>query len=228
MARFDSPEINSKPFHFKLAVGSDSSNQISINKNKKSERDNALRFSAAMSLGHGFEARLVDNGETQASLKYQIYGAPLEEKGVGNVSLASSVGYIWAKRDENANKQYNDWSMEQKSYDLSLIAGYRLSSEALLYGSVFYQNGDVDGTYYLLEGYDSVHNETTHVGCGRDKTCIKGNFSDKGRAYGVSLALEYELLTWLALTGEVVHHRADWFERTNNETAANLNVEFRF
>lgn len=228
MARFDSPEVNSQPFHFNITAGSDSSNQIAINKNKKSERDNTLRFSAVMTLGKGFEARFVDNGENQVSLKYQMLGAPLEQKKTGNLSLAGSLGYIWAKRSESPTKQYNDWSMEQKSYDLSLIAGYRLNRQAILYGSVFYQNGDVDGKYYLFEHYDVEQNVTINEGCGWNKTCVASYFSDKGNAYGLSLALEYEVLTWLAVTGEVVHHRAEWFERTNNETGAHFNVEFRF
>ncbi|MFY8352302.1 hypothetical protein AAEU29_17305 [Pseudoalteromonas sp. SSM20] len=228
MARFNSPEVNSHPFNFKLAVGSDTSNEISINNSKKADRDSALRFSAAMTLSHGFEARYVDNGEQQLSLKYQWLGSPEEEKQSGNVSLATSVGYIYSKRNKSASRVDNNWSLEQKSYDLSLIAGYRFNKQTLMYGSVFYQDGDIDGKYYLLESYDDVNHEQVNQGCGYDKTCVGARFSDTGKAYGASLALEYEFLTWLVLTGEIVHHRADWFNRSNNETGANVNLEFRF
>lgn len=238
MARFNSPEVHSQPFNFKLAVGTDTSNEISINNTKKADRDSALRFSAAMTLSHGFEARYVYNGEQQLSLKYQWLGAPEEEKQSGNFSLATIAGYILSerkdvvyihsKRKESDTRAYNNWSLEQKSYDLSLIAGYRFNGQTLMYGSVFYQDGDIDGKYYLTESYDDVNNEQINPGCGYDRTCVGSHFTDKGKAYGASLALEYEFLTWLVLTGELVHHKADWFNRSNNETGANVNLEFRF
>jgi hypothetical protein len=65
---------------------------------------------------------------------------------------------------------------------------------------------------------------------------IKKNLSDKlavglssgvSKA-GVSIALEYAFTHWFAITGEAVYKSMNWFDRSESETAANVNFEFRF
>ncbi len=228
MARFNSPEVHSDAFNFKLALGTDTANSISLDRAEKADDDIALRVSAAMSLGNGFEARYVSNGEDKLSVKYQWLGAPLEQKLPGNVSLATSLGFIHSDRRESASHDSNNWQLKQQAVDLSLIAGYRLSDTILTYGSVFYQNGKIDGTYYLTERYDADVGDYIDHGCDIERRCVSSHFSDNGDAFGVSLTMEYEISRWLVVSGEVVYHQANWFNRNNSETGANVNLEFVF
>lgn len=80
MARFDSSEVNSEAFNFKVTVGTDSSNEIPRSKEIETSESSFYRVSAAMSLGNGWEVKYSTSGEEKLGIKYQFYGAPLEEK----------------------------------------------------------------------------------------------------------------------------------------------------
>jgi hypothetical protein len=232
MARFDSSEVNSQPFKFKLAGTSDKIHIISDESQPSDDIKEAtgeLGYSVAMTLGHGVELKYSQTNDIaqKYGLKYQFYGAPLEEKVVGNVSLATDIKYVTSDRWKNLDSG-NRWELEQKYLDLALIGGYRIGPQALLYGSVFYQKGDVDGQYELREYVDPDTDIKLNEGCGIEIDCITSQFDDDGYGYGVNLAFEYEVWSWFAITGELVYHNANWFNRSQSETASNVSLEFRF
>jgi hypothetical protein len=214
-------------------MGSDTKNVITIDQTEEPLKESTVRYSAAMTLGGGFEARYTVSEDTEVGLKYQFYGAPLEEKVVGNISLATSLGYSQDKQTSNGNTLFGStrdegFELKYRHADIALISGYRLSANALIYGSVFFQKGDVEGSYKLIEYYDSAIDMTVNEGCGISRDCFTTGISDNGHAYGANLALEYEIWRWFAITGEVVYHKANWFDRSNAETTGNVNLEFRF
>lgn len=92
-----------------------------------------------------------------------------------------------------------------------------------MYGSVFYQDGDLDG-----EILGRASSEQTSQACAGDNICQIESFEGSGQGYGANIGLEYEVTSWFVVAGEVVYHHAKWFDRTNSETAANVNLEFRF
>ena len=208
MARFESPEVHNEAFNFKVAIGSEKTNDINIDNSKKNSKTKATRLSAAMSLSHGFEINTVyDFDRNKVSLKYQWLGASLEQSNAKNYSLATSVGR-WTFNDSgySDNTKYRSWDLYQEVIDLAIIGGYRIDDKTLLYSSLFYQTGDIEGTI----------------------TSSNTPFTDDGYGIGLSLAVEYQLFTWLAITGELVHHKNEWFNKNNSETGINANVEFRF
>ena len=234
MARFDSPEIHSKPFKFKLAVGTDTSNEIPLLESESTSKGSSARGSVAMTLGYGVEIKYAQNGDDKLAVKYQLLGASLEEKIPGNFAMAVSLGYIRSSRskiypyvvensDDQAELVKQSWKLKHNTYDAALIAGYRLNKQVLLYGSVFYQDGDIKGKIYLTpKEFLSYDQCTPSSGCSIER------FGGSGKGYGANLGLEYEILPWLVFAGEVVHHNAKWFNRSNNESAANIGLEFRF
>lgn len=237
MARFDSSEVDSNAFKFKLSVGSDSSNSIPRSDKEKADKGSSARVSAAMTLGHGVEIKYSNNGDDKYGIKYQFYGAPLEEKLTGNVSLATSLSYIRSSRwdtyggytdtplSDDTSPVYNDyeWGLQHDTYDVALIGGYRVNPQTLLYGSLFYQDGDIKGEIRAR----AIRNVPTDE-CPEGQKCVVEYINSDGKAYGLNLGLEYEIKRWFVVTGEVVYHHAKWFERSNGETAANVNLEFRF
>ncbi|MEO2267424.1 outer membrane beta-barrel protein [Pseudoalteromonas sp. YIC-656] len=231
MARFDSSEVNSEAFNFKLSVGSDSSNQIPLAEIEKTDKGSSLRLSAAMTLGNGFEIKYSNSGEDKIGIKYQLFGAPLEQKAAGNVSLATSLSYIRSERDDynpssslSVNPAFSQWwELEQQALDVALISGYRFNERLLMYGGLFYQDGDVEG-----EIRSALSTEVSPQRCTESDICQIEYFGGDGKGYGANLGLEYEFTSWFVVAAEVVYHHAKWFDRTNSETAANLNLEFRF
>lgn len=234
MARFDSPEVHSKPFKFKIAVGTDTSNDIPMLESERASEGSSSRVSAAMTLGYGVEIKYTDNGDDKFGIKYQLLGAPLEEKVAGNFSLAASLGYIHSSRsesypylietpDDQDELVERSWKLKHDTYDAALIGGYRLHKQVLLYGSVFYQEGDIKGKIYLTPR--SVY---SYEECTPSTNCSIEQFGGSGKSYGANLGLEYEILPWLVIAAEAVHHKAKWFKRSNDESAVNVGVEFRF
>ena len=234
MARFDSPEVHSKPFKFKIAVGTDTSNDIPMLESEPASEGSTTRVSVAMTLGYGVEIKYTNNDDDKYGIKYQLFGAPLEEKVTGNFSLAASLAYIHSSRREsypylfeNSDEQdelvQRSWKLNHNTYDAALIGGYRLHKQVLLYGSVFYQEGDIKGKIYLTPPSLNAYEE-----CNASTNCSIEQFGGSGKSYGANLGLEYEILPWLVIAGEVVHHKAKWFKRSNAESAVNAGVEFRF
>jgi len=58
--------------------------------------------------------------------------------------------------------------------------------------------------------------------------CLDFSADYDGHNAGVSIALEYAFTHWFAITGEAVYKSMNWFDRSESETAANVNFEFRF
>ncbi len=88
---------------------------------------------------------------------------------------------------------------------------------------MFYQDGDIKGEVRATARRNVPADE-----CPQDTVCVIEYLQSEGKGYGVNLGLEYEVKPWFVVVGEVVYHHANWFERSNNETAANVNFEFRF
>ena len=233
MARFDSPEVSRKPFKVKLAVGTDSQNEIPLATDESANMSHITRLSAAMALGYGVELKYSYAEASKLSIKYQLLGAPLDEKLPGNVSLAASVAFIHASPsdryilnseiyDPEAELYKRNWKSTHKTLDFALIGGHRITNAALLYGSLFYQDGDVRGQTYItprdIENYSL---------CDDNDPCIIEYFNSDGKAYGANLGLEYEIKPWFVISGELVHHKAQWFDRNSSQTGANVNFEFR-
>lgn len=237
VARFDSSEVYAEPFNVKLSVGTNTSNQISIDALESPESNSAARLSAAVSLGNGFEAKYEANVDGEAddqkfSVKYQFYGAPSEASEEGNVSLAASLGYVDASQRGASGGYFSQsgysWDADNRSVDLAIIGGYRWTPQLLIYGSLYYQSGELSGSNYLRE-YTSSTGEVINPGCtGRVANCIVSTFEEDGDNIGANVALEYSWTNWLAITGEVAVNKAEWFDRDNTQTAANVNIEFRF
>lgn len=234
MARFDSPEVNSKPFKVKLSVGTDTQNEVPLATDEAANMSHITRLSAAMAIGYGVELKYSHAESSKFGIKYQLLGAHLEEKLPGNVSLAASFAFIHASPsdryildseiyDLEADLYKRNWKSTHKTLDYALIGGYRITNSALLYGSLFYQDGDVSGKTYItprdIENYSL---------CDENDPCVIEYFNSDGKAYGANLGLEYQIKPWFVISGELVHHKARWFNRNSNQTGANVNFEFRF
>ena len=232
MARFDSPEVHSDPFHLKLSVGYDSSNNINVDKQTNNGDGGALRASAAMSLGKGFEVNYTGyldwESSKKFSLKYQWLGLPLEQSTTGNYSLATSIGrYTFTNSGFSEKQEQGRWDLEQKATDIAIIGGYRLNEDILLYSSLFYQKGQINGAYQPTPPPVLHTDKTVNTLCEKTTHCVLP-FDSNGHSFGLSFAVEYQVIDWLALTGEFVHHKSKWFDRNNTESAINLNAELRF
>ncbi|MEC4087589.1 hypothetical protein [Pseudoalteromonas rubra] len=223
-ARFASPEVNKSPFHLSLSLSTDTLNVIPLNTTEYVTDDSHLRAAAELSLGNGFELGWAAGGEGKYSLKYQFYGNSREEASSGDVSHAVSISYVSGDDSgvEAGNyiggTAYNNahWEFDKNAIDVALISGYRLTPELLLYGSVFYQDGDIDGRYYI------PNSSTCKTKCKTDP------INSDGKNYGVSLALEYTFTRNLFGTLEVTQHHADWFNRSQSKSTANFNLGYRF
>ncbi|QTL35462.1 hypothetical protein [Pseudoalteromonas viridis] len=223
-ARFASPEVNRSPFHLSMALSTDTLNVIPMDTSDDLTDDSHLRAAAELSLGYGFEFGWAAGGEGKYNLKYQFYGKGREEASSGDISHAVSIGYV--SGDDSGveagnyigNREYNKshWKFDKNAIDIALISGYRMTPELLLYGSVFYQNGEIDGHYYIPD-YSSC-----------TRTCKTDPINSDGNNYGVSLALEYAFTRHLFGTLEVTRHHADWFNRTQSKSTANINIGYRF
>lgn len=224
MARFDSPEVNKAPFKLSMSLGTDTSNVVALKTNDEATEDSHLRAAAELSLGHGFELGWAAGGEGKYSLKYQFYGKGREQASSGDISLAMSIGYVSGDDSgvEAGNyvglQEYNKshWEFDKNAIDVALISGYRFTPDLLLYGSVFYQDGEIDGRYYIKDP------GLCTTGCKTDP------IHSDGKNYGVSVALEYAFTRNVFGTLEATLHQADWFDRTKSESSANLNVGYRF
>lgn len=234
MARFDSPEVNSKAFKVKLAVGTDTQNEVPLANDESTNMSHITRLSAAIALGHGIELKYSYAEANRIGVKYQILGAPSEENLSGNVSLAATFAYIHSSPSDRyvldsevyaseANLYKRNWKSTNTTLDYALIGGYRITSTTLLYGSLFYQDGDARGQTYItprdIENYSL---------CNENDPCVIEHFSSDGKAFGANLGLEYQIKPWFVISGELVHHNAQWFNRRSNQTGANVNFEFRF
>ncbi|KZN65927.1 hypothetical protein N473_10185 [Pseudoalteromonas luteoviolacea CPMOR-1] len=226
--RLDSPEVHSQPFHVKLAIGLDKGQPIPIGNAPLKSNDTGLFVSGEMSLGAGFSAKYQTGKAVKATLKYQFSGQHAETSQAGNVSHAITLGYlsdhesgVESKEESNLSPATSRaWDLDHDLIDIAWITGYRLSEETLLYGSVFYQTGEIDGTYY----------RTTYNGCGEQYAaeCTLNHFSDDGSAFGVSLSLEYAFTKSFLGSFEVVHSRSNWFNRNEDDTLVNGNFIYQF
>ncbi|MDK9682297.1 hypothetical protein [Pseudoalteromonas shioyasakiensis] len=241
MARFESPEINSDPFHFRATVGTDTSKIIAKDTSESTSTSTAITTSMSMTLGYSTELTVGagiggDHDYEKYAIKHQFYGSPLESAVEKNFSMAVSLGYI---RSEDAgygtllagnyDDDTYDWDLSHDTYDIALISGYRLSSKALLYGSIFYQKGTIDVDYTQMY-YRTEEGDVFLSGACSDtpEQCLDFSADYDGHNAGVSIALEYAFTHWFAITGEAVYKSMNWFDRSESETAANVNFEFRF
>jgi len=104
MARFESPEINSDPFHFRATVGTDTSKIIAKDTSESTSTSTAITTSMSMTLGYSTEFTVGagiggDHDYEKYAIKHQFYGSPLESAVEKNFSMAVSLGYI---RSEDA------------------------------------------------------------------------------------------------------------------------------
>ncbi|MDK1288685.1 hypothetical protein [Pseudoalteromonas umbrosa] len=226
--RLDSPEVHSQPFNVKLAIGLDKGQPIPIGDSPLKSNDTGLYVSGEMSLGAGFSAKYQTGKAVKATLKYQLSGQHAETAQAGNLSHAITIGYLsdhesGVESKEQSNLLPSDnraWELDHDLIDIAWVTGYRLSEDTLLYGSVFYQTGDIDGTYY----------RTTYEGCNEQHAaeCALSHFSDDGSAYGLSLSLEYAFTKRFLGSLEVVHSRSNWFNRNEDDTLINGNIIYQF
>ncbi|AOT06915.1 hypothetical protein [Pseudoalteromonas luteoviolacea] len=223
--RLDSPEVHSQPFNVKLAIGSDKGRSIPIDDSPLGSNEAGHYASAEMSLGGGFSAKYQVGKAVKGSIKYQLSGQNAETAQAGNISHAITLGYLTdhesgREKGKNDDSPSRDWELDHDLIDVAWITGYRLSEDFLVYGSVFYQFGEIDGAYY-----------STYIeGCGESRApeCVQSRFSDDGSAYGLSLSVEYAITKHFLYSLEVSHSRTNWFNRNENDTLVNGNITYQF
>ncbi|MCF6439996.1 hypothetical protein L1077_11180 [Pseudoalteromonas luteoviolacea] len=223
--RLDSPEVHSEPFHFKLALGLDKGQPIPKGDAPLGSNDTGLFINAETTLGGGFSAKYQIGKAIKATLKYQLFGQHAETAQTGNISHAVTLGYLTDTETGLETKYPNkytpeldkDWKLTQDLIDIAWITGYRLSPDALLYGSIFYQTGDIDGAYYNTRCKDNYAPE-----------CAQSYFIDDGSAFGLSISLEYAFTKYFLGSIEAVHSRSNWFNRNEDDTLVNGKLTFQF
>ncbi|ESP92661.1 MULTISPECIES: hypothetical protein [Pseudoalteromonas] len=226
--RLDSPEVHSQPMKVKMAIGLDKGQPIPISDSPLGSNDTGVYASLEMSLGGGFAAKVQTGKALKTTLKYQFSGQHAESAQAGNVSHAITLAYL---TDEESGTDFEtgeyinedskrDWKLDHDLIDIAWITGYRLSPEALLYGSIFYQTGEIDGTYY----------RSTFGGCAERHApeCAQSTFSDDGSAYGLSVSFEYAFTKSFLGSLELVHSRSNWFNRNEDDTLVNGNLIYQF
>ncbi|KID55079.1 hypothetical protein JF50_25050 [Pseudoalteromonas luteoviolacea] len=223
--RLDSPEVHSQPFNVKLAVGTDKGRSIPIDGTPLGSDELGYYASIEMSLGSGFSAKYQEGKAVKGAIKYQFAGQHAETAQAGNISHAITLGYLTdhesgREKGKNDSSHSTKWELDHDLIDIAWITGYRLSEEVLIYGSAFYQFGDIDGAYY----------RTNLKGCieSRVPECVLSHFSDDGSAYGLSVSVEYAITQSLLYSIEVSHSRTNWFNRNENDTLVNGNITYQF
>ncbi|KZN52096.1 hypothetical protein [Pseudoalteromonas luteoviolacea] len=221
--RLDSPEVHSQPFNVKLAIGTDKGRPIPIGDAPLESNESDFYASAEMSLGGGFSAKYQVGKAVKWSVKYQFSGQHAETAQAGNISHAIAVGYLSDQesgygeyKNHNSATIRGDWELDHDFIDIAWITGYRFSEDALIYGSAFYQFGEIDGAFY-----NSCSGPHT-------PECAQNHFSDDGSAYGLSVAVEYALTRYFLYSMEVSHSRFNWFNRNENDTLVNGNFIYQF
>ncbi|MCG7546559.1 hypothetical protein [Pseudoalteromonas sp. Of7M-16] len=226
--RFDNPEVHGQPLNVKMAIGLDEGQPITISDASRESDDIDGYASLEVSLGGGFAAKVQTGKALKTTLIYQFSGQHAESAQTGNVSHAITLAYLsdeeTGKYFRAADKSYkddrSDWKLDHDLIDIAWVSGYRLSPEALLYGSIFYQTGEIDGAYYssIFTRCDGKH----------APECEVGTFEDDGSAYGLSVSFEYAFTNHFLGSLELVHSRSNWFDRNEDDTLANVNLIYQF
>lgn len=219
MARFQSPEISSKPFEFSVSVGTNHSLVTDIDPNESPNTDSNLRVNGSVSLGQGFELELNE----KLALRYQLAGAPKDQSTPGNLSHAISFGYGKDGNDNSTGIDGGDLTYKLKNhyYDLAWTTGYRLTEQWLVYGSVFWQKGKASIDYYQRD-LDSACNQPFQAECFVRRQEVTGN------NIGLTLAMAYSFTPKTTLEFEGAINHADWFDNKATKIALNVNLKYQF
>ncbi len=149
-----------------------------------------LDFGVAVGLGERWDIGL-RQGLPDASLalggKYQFLGEPRLRAKKGNVSLAGTLAPAIYLFEANTGADTIDgqiWSL-----DTSLVAGYRLADNVMVYGGPFY-------------AYHALDSDVTVNGVGR-------GFSGSGNQFGAHVGLRFEW-RYFAVMAEGAWSQADW------------------
>lgn len=221
LARFDAPEVANTPFIINYKLGTNKTNVIPRDTGEPIHDEEDLYLGADISLSHGFEF----NAEVSPSsptfgygLKYQLSGESREEAKPGNVSHAISVAYHASGNGEGNDDQGNHYSQSLTLYDIAWISGYRLTPQWLLYGSLFYQHGNLAVSY-------NPDDHRSHC----QQNCLSGTLYEQTSSnYGLSLSTEYQPFQYVFVTLEGTYLHADWYNRDESELALNAAVTIQF
>ncbi|QDP00396.1 hypothetical protein [Thalassotalea sp. PS06] len=235
--RFQSPEVNSKPFDVKVnmstatrsvVVLSDLQSDILSRGEGPDENGNCfspcfrptadvndndgeadLRIEGSVSVGKGFEVIVSGGDSNKISLKYQFYGAHEDQSGTGNVSQAIAIGY---ESFEDSNSGVN-WKTETKTYDIAYIIGRRLSKRTIVYGGPFVQIADAQG-----DGYLSFREQPDYL----------FSYGVDGHMLGANLAIEQRFSSGLGWGVEGVVSKSDWGDDDYTDGAVHLRFGYQF
>ncbi|MHC4973654.1 MAG: hypothetical protein ACYTG3_15120 [Planctomycetota bacterium] len=132
-----------------------------------------LDLGASVGLGERWDIGLrqgLPDGSLAVGGKYQFLGEPRVRAKQGNFSLAGTLApalYLFNGETPGENFDGRFWSL-----DTSLIAGYRLGDNVMVYGGPYY-------TYHALDSDITVNG-------------VERGFSGHGNQFGVNLGLRFE------------------------------------
>ena len=212
LGRFDNPEVNSQPFHFKASIDTASVMETSLINSDGIKLDYSTIYSFSTSLGKGFEFSAKTDLENyqKYSIKYQFYGAPFEKLQTNGFSHALLLGYSGYRGSDDGA-----WALKQNTYDLAWLAGYRYSDSVLIYSNLFYDFNNISVDYFN-------HSSGCQYGCKIGQKKYDDNM------FGTSIAIEKSFSKNFFVTGELLHQKSDIFSRNHQETVFNMNVGYRF
>jgi len=162
--RFESPEAQGTLGHGYVALGAAGGNDLTIIPDTTaSNPTEQTSFSGSgnipVMVGLGILDRLDIEGRLQGALngtsvplltaKYELIGAPRSRAKTGNFALAATLGGGAAsetQNDGNLGSTSAATDVHFWEFDSSLIAGYRIADNVMIYGGPFYSHYGFHGT----------------------------------------------------------------------------------
>ncbi|WP_125779151.1 hypothetical protein [Pseudoalteromonas rubra] len=221
LARFDAPEVADTPLVINYKLGTNKTNVIPKDTSAPIHDEEDLYLGADISLSHGFEFNFEVSPQAPTigyGLKYQLSGDSRENARPGNVSHAITLAYHASANGEGNDGQGNLYTQSLALYDIAWISGYRLTPQWLIYGSLFYQHGNLDISY-------NPEHHRSHC----QPACLTGTLYEQTSSnYGLSLSTEYQPFQYVFVTLEGTYLHADWYNRDKSELALNAALTVQF